>query len=37
MQAVEQAPLSSVFGRLAMNDPTGDAVAMMSFLQRLGL
>ena len=30
-------PLSSMFGRLAANDPTGDAMAMMSFLQRLGL
>jgi hypothetical protein len=37
IQEPAQPPLSSLFGRIAANDPTGDAMAMMSFLQRLGL
>jgi len=37
MRMQQQPPISSLFGRLASNDPTGDSMAMMSFLQRLGL
>jgi len=35
--APPQPPLSSLFSRMAMEDPTGDAAAMTSLLQRLGL